>query len=169
MRRTLVLFATLVLLWGLVSQVNHVLTDLRVYFFVGALFVTYAALMLPLRAGLTATLLGGLICDATTPVAFGTHTLLFAATHAVVFHLRDRLPREDTVGRIVITLLANLALFLVFSFIQIGRSPAPAAAWPRLIADLVASQVFLALIAPWFFAFQHRVLVLARVERENLA
>ena len=97
---------------------------------------------------------------------FGTHTLLFAATHAVIFHLRDRLPRDDTIARLLVALLTNLALFLVFSFIQIARSPAPAAAWPRLIADLVCSQVFLSLIAPWFFALQHRALVLTGTTRE---
>jgi hypothetical protein len=44
--------------------------------------------------------------------------------------------------------------------------PAPAAAWPRQIADLVCSQVFLALIAPWFFALQHRALALTGTTRE---
>jgi rod shape-determining protein MreD len=168
MRRVLVLFATLFLLWALVAQANHALADIRIYLFPGALFVLYAALAFPLQAGLTVSLLGGLICDANSPVAFGTHTLLFALTHAVVFHLRDRLPRTDTVGRVVVALLANLGLFLLFSFVQIGRSPAPAAVWPRLIVDLVCSQVFLALVTPWFFALQRRALVLARVEREGL-
>ena len=87
----------------------------------------------------------------------------------MIYHLRDRLPRDDTVARVIAALLANLALFLVFSFIQIARSPAPAAAWPRLIADLVCSQVFLALVAPWFFALQHRALVLTRATRDLIA
>ncbi|MSU23010.1 MAG: hypothetical protein EXS32_04220 [Opitutus sp.] len=169
MRRTLVTFLTLLLLWALVAQVNHVLSALHLYLFVGALFVGYAALMLPLRDGLAASLLGGLLCDATAPVAFGTHLLLFAAAHAVIFHLRDRLPRDDTIARLVVVLLANLGLFLLLSFSQIGRAPAPAAAWPRLIADLLCSQVFLALVTPWFFALQFRVLVLTRVERDPLA
>ena len=168
MRRVLILFATLLVLWALVAQLNHVLADARVYLFSGALFVIYAALMLPLPDGIALSMLGGLVCDANAPVAFGTHTLLFATTHTVVFHLRARLPREDTVGRVVIALLANLALFLVFSFVQIGRSPAPAAVWPRLIIDLVCSQVFLALAAPWFFALQRRALVLALLEREPI-
>jgi rod shape-determining protein MreD len=168
MRRVLVLFATSVLLWVLVAQVNHALTDLRVYLWVGSLFVVYNALMQPLRAGMAGSLLGGLVCDANSPVAFGTHTLLFAAAHAVVFHLRDNLPREDTTGRVVIALLTNLGLFLLFSFAQIGRSPAPAAVWPSLIGDLVCSQIFLTVIAPWFFALQQRALVLARVERDAL-
>ncbi len=168
MRHTLVTFLTLLLLWTLVAQANHALSGLRVYLFVGGLFVTYAALMLPFRAGLTASLLGALLCDANTPVAFGTHLLLFAAAFAVVAHLRDRLPREDAVARVVVALLANLAIFLLFSFTQIGGSSSPAAAWTRLIADLVCSQIFLALIAPWFFALQHRALLLARAERASL-
>jgi rod shape-determining protein MreD len=166
MRLAFTVALTLALLWALVAQVNHVLTGVRVYLFVGSLFLTYAALKLRLHAGLGATLLGGLICDANAPVDFGTHTLLFAAAHAIVFNLRDGLPRDDTIARVIVALLTNLALFLVFSFIQIASSPAPAAAWPRLIVDLLCSQVFLALVAPWFFALQHRSLVLVRAERE---
>ena len=170
MRRTLVLFFTSLLLWTLVAELNHALTGVRVYLFVGGLFVVYAALMLPLGTGLSASLLGGLLCDATTPVWFGTHLLLFATAHAVLFHLRNRLPREDTVARVIAALLANLAIFLLLSFTQIGASPAPGATWTRLIADLACSQIFLALIAPWFFALQARALVLARAEqRDNLA
>lgn len=168
MRHTLATFLTLLLLWVLIAQANHALSGLRVYLFVGGLYVTYAALMLPPRAGLATSLLGGLLCDATTPVAFGTHLLLFAVAFAVVSHLRDRLPREDTIARVLVALLTNLGLFLIFSFTQIGRSPSPAVAWPRLIADLLCSQVCLAIIAPWFFALQHRVLLLARAEREML-
>ena len=85
--------------------------------------------------------------------------------------LRDEIGKavigqDAVVERLLVALLTNLALFLVFSFIQIARSPAPAAAWPRLIADLVCSQVFLALIAPWFFALQHRALALTGTTRE---
>jgi len=167
MRRTLVTFLTLLLLWVVVAQVNHVL-DGHAYLFAGGLLVAYAALQLPLRDGLAAVLLAGLLCDAGAPVPFGLHTLLFAAAHAVVFNIRDHLPREETVARVVVALLVNLALFLVLSFALVGRGPAPAAVWPRLIFDLVCSQVFLALIAPWFFALQARSLVLAGAERDSL-
>ena len=101
MRLSLVTALTLLLLWTLVAQVNHALAELRVYLFVGSLFVIFAALKLPLRSGLGASLLSGLLCDANSPVDFGTHTLLFAAAHAVVFHLRDRLPRDDTIARLL--------------------------------------------------------------------
>jgi len=167
MRRTLVTFLTLLLLWAVVAQVNHVL-DGHVYLFLGGLFVAYAALQLPLRDGLTAVLLAGFVCDAGAPVPFGLHALLFAAAHAVVFNIRDHVPREETVARVFIALIVNLALFLVLSFVLVGRGPVPAAVWPRLIFDLVCSQVFLALIAPWFFALQSRSLVLTGVERDSL-
>jgi rod shape-determining protein MreD len=157
MRRTLLLFASLLLLWGLVAELNHALGAWRVYIFAGALFVAYAALTQPLEIGLTASLLGGLVCDANAPVAFGTHFILFAAAHLLIHHIRERVPRDDRIACILIVLFANLALFLLFSFTQIHRSPAPAAVWPRLFADLACSQVFLALVTPWFFALQERL------------
>ena len=120
MRRIFVTFGTLLLLWLLVAQLNHLLSGSHLYLWVGGLFVTYAALVLPLRRGLAATFLAGLVCDATAPISFGTHALLFAAAHVVLFNIRDRVPREETIARVVIALLANLGLFLVFSFIQIS-------------------------------------------------
>lgn len=168
MRHTAAIFLSLVLLWALVAEVNHALSGLRVYLFVGGLFMTYAALMLPWRAGLAATLMGGLLCDANAPVAFGTHLILFSAAFAIILHLRDRLPREDTIARVIVALLTNLALFLLFSFTQIGGSPAAAEAWSRLFGDLVCSQLTLALIAPWFFALQRHALLLAGAEREPI-
>lgn len=157
MRRTLLLFASLLLLWGVVAELNHALGAVRVYLFAGALFVAYAALTQPLEIGLTASLLGALVCDANAPVAFGTHLVLFAAAHLLIHHIRERVPRDDRIACILIVLFANLGLFLLFSFTQIHRSPAPAAVWPRLFADLACSQVFLALVTPWFFALQERL------------
>ena len=64
MRRVLSLFGPLFLLWTIVAQLNHLLSDWRVYLFVGGLFVTHAGLMQPMRSGLFAALLGGMLCDA---------------------------------------------------------------------------------------------------------
>lgn len=166
MRRALVLLATLLLLSVLIGQINHALSGLRIYLFVGALYVTHAALFQTPRMGLIMALLGGLICDATAPILFGTHAVLFGLAHAVISRLRDRIPRDDAISLIIVTLLANLALFLAFSFTQVHRSPSPNSVWPRLIFDLVCSQVFLTLITPWFLALQSRALVLAGVERQ---
>lgn len=158
--RSLVIFATLLLLWLILSELNHALAPMHIYVWAGALFVTFAAIALPLRPGVMGTILGGLLCDATTPVPFGLHTLLFVAVHVILFNLRDRVPREETAGRVLIALFANLALFLVFSFLQLSRWNSATDVWPRLLSDLLCSQVVLVLIAPWFFALQARALAL---------
>jgi rod shape-determining protein MreD len=162
MRRALVIFATCVLLWAVVSQLNHALTRGHVYLWIAGLFITFSALTLPLGGGLTATFMTGLLCDAGTPLAFGTQALLFAAAHVVIFNLRERVPRDETVARVTIASLANLTLFLVFAFLQVGRLPSAGAVWPRIFFDLLCSQLFLVLVAPWFFALQARALELAR-------
>jgi len=177
--RIVLLFLTSFLLCALLVQVNHILAGAHVYLFAGGLYLAYAALTLPLRAGLFATLLAGLLCDARAPLASDlsalgyaiahTHTLLFLFAHAVVFNLRDRLPRDESTARVIVALLANLGLFLLFSFVHIGRLPDPAAAWPRLIVDLACSQIFIALVAPWFFALQARTLALVGAKRDTFA
>jgi rod shape-determining protein MreD len=162
MRNAAVIFLAQLLLVCLLAQVNHAITGAHVYLFAGGLLIAYSALALPFSAGVAASFLIGLAADAAAPVPFGTQALLFAAAHTIVFHLRDRLPRDDTTGRVIIALLTNLGLFLALSFFLIGRSPAPSAAWARLFADLLASQIFLALIAPWFFALEERASELIR-------
>lgn len=162
MRRALVIFVTLVLLWAVVAELNHALSPRHVYLWIGGLFMTYSALNLSFRAGLVGTLCAGMLCDASAPIPFGTHALLFAAAHVIIFNIRDRVPRDETVARVIIALLANLVLFLVFSLFLITRFPSAAATWPRLVVDLLCSQVAILLIAPWFFALQTSALEIAR-------
>lgn len=162
MRRALVIFATLSLLWAVLSELNHALSPWHVYVWIGGLFVTYAALTLSLRAGVSASLLAGMLCDASAPIPFGTHALLFAAAHVVIFNVRDRVPRDETVARVICALLANFALSLVFSLFLISRQPSLAHAWPRMLFDLICSQLLIVLIAPWFFALQTVALEVAR-------
>ena len=164
-RRCLIPFATMMLLWWLVAQLNHYLAPCGAYLFVGGLLVTFAALRLRLRHGLPATLLAGLAIDAVEPAPFfGTHLVLFAVAYVLLFHLRTRLPREETVIGVVAALFANLALFLGLSFVVLNDHPAPGVAWLRLFADLCWSQLFVAAAAPWFFALQQRALELCRVD-----
>jgi rod shape-determining protein MreD len=164
-RRWLIPLAAMLLLWWLVAQLNHYLAPHGMYLFVGGLLVTFAALRLRLRTGLTATLLTGLAIDAAEPgVPFGTHFVLFAAVHVILFHLRTRFPREETAIEVATALLANLALFLAFSVVALSDHPAPGGAWLRLFADLCWSQLLVAAIAPWYFALQERALELGRID-----
>lgn len=160
-------FITLLLLWVLVAEVNHYLAVWHMYVFVGALYVTFNALRLPTRAGAIATVLGGLLCDANAPVPFGTHLLLFIAAFALIHHLRKRLPTEDTATRVGVALLVNFCLYLALTILLAVRAPIIGHMWPRLLFDLLLSEFFLLLIAPWFFALQTRVLELARVRERT--
>jgi hypothetical protein len=78
--------------------------------------------------------------------------------------VRGRLPRDELLVNLVFALLANLAIFIALSLLLLARLPLPFGVWPRLFRDLLCSQVFLALIAPWFFSLQTRTLVLAGFE-----
>lgn len=169
MRRFLTLFVCNAVLWAIVTQFNHMLTGVRIHLFVGALFVTYAALTQPLGVGLWVSLLSGLVFDANTPVGFGTHMVLFGATHVVVFRVRERVARNETISRIVVAVLANLGLFLAFGLTRIGDLPVPSILWPRFFIELACSQVFLAFVAIWFFAFQTHALAWVGIERDSFA
>jgi rod shape-determining protein MreD len=161
MRVATVLFLTLYLLRVLVAELNHTLSGVHVWIFAGGLFIAYSALMLPFRQGFGASLLAGLLCDSLAPVAFGTHTALFALSHAVVYNVRERMQRDETAVRVSVALIVNLALFVILTLARIRHTPGGPAAWPRILSDLVCSQVAIALIGPWFFAFQFRTLELA--------
>ncbi len=163
-RRWLITFAATLLLWSLVGQLNHYLAPAGVSLFVGGLRVTFGALRLAMRNGLVATLLTGLAVDALEPVPFGTHLLLFTALHLALDHLRSRFPREEMILGVITALLANLALFLALSFLLLGGQPAANSAWIRLFADLFVSQLFIAAVAPWFFALQQHALAFAGVD-----
>lgn len=169
MRRIFALSLTLLILWGVVAELNHALSGFRVYVFAGSLFVSFAAVTQPWRVGLTSAIIGGLMCDANSPVLFGTHVLLFAVAHVTLANIRDRVPRDDAIAATVLTLLTNLALFLVFSFTQIHGSPAAPTLWPRLLMDLLCSQIFIAVVTPWFFALQNQAIAIAQPWRGETA
>jgi rod shape-determining protein MreD len=160
MRRVLAIFLCQLVLWSVVSQANHLLTGLHVYLFAGGLYVAFAALTLSGGECLAAAMLAGAACDAAEPVPFGTHALLFAAAGTLIFSVRDRLQGDDGASRIAVVLVANLALFLGLSLCEAARARAAMGDWPRLVSDLLCSQVFLALATPWFFALQRRAVAL---------
>jgi hypothetical protein len=153
-----------VLLALLVSQFNHALAPWHVSLFVGGLLVVFLALRVDFDTGFAAVFLTGLLCDATAPVRFGTHAFLFATAYTLIFSVRGRLPRDESLVSLVFVLLANLGIFLAISLLLMARTPLPFAVWPRLLFDLLCSQLFLALITPWFFALQTRAFSFAGFE-----
>ncbi|HTJ77749.1 MAG TPA: hypothetical protein VL357_02030 [Rariglobus sp.] len=166
--RVLLLSIASLLLVTLLAQLNHYLGVWQLHVWCGGLFIAFAALRLDFRTGAAASFIGGLMLDANAPVAFGTHALLFLAGHAVIFNIRARAPRDETIVGVMVALLANLGLFLVISFLRLDGVPDSGEAWMRDFADLLVSQMVIALIAPWIFAMQARLLQLGGTElRDN--
>jgi len=162
-----------VLLWTLVSQLNHHLTPSYLSVFVGGLLITFSSLRLAHRDGWRAALLLGLWCDSAAPIHFNTngqlsvytvlHTALFLVTHTLIFRFRARIPHQETFIAVVVALIANAIIFTALSLAYIVRNPVPLAAVPALSVHLFFSELLIALIAPWFFALQERLFEFAGV------
>ena len=60
-------------------------------------------------------------------------------------------------------MLSRSGLSLAFAA---ARGTADASRWPRLVSDLVASQVLVALATPWFTALQARLIDLVETALE---
>ena len=169
-RWAVVLLANLVLVW-LVGLANHYLASFglpftdhaTLYLYPGGLLVAYAALQLDARNGFIAVAATALAVDALTPVPFGTSLFLYGFAFAVLIFARQRFPRDEPVFGTVVTLIANLFLFLGLSSFLVGVNPRPAEAWGRLFFDLVASQLLLLLITPWFLALQVQAFAFLRI------
>lgn len=140
---------------------------MSVHLYLGGLLVAYPALRLDLKHGLAATALTALLVDAVAPVPFGTSLFLFLLVHATVLYGRHRFPREGAVFGMVVALLANLFLVIALSFLLVGAGPRPGAAWLRLFADLLFSQLAILVLAPWFIALQDRAMELVQIHPET--
>ncbi|KXU35647.1 hypothetical protein AXK12_04845 [Cephaloticoccus capnophilus] len=156
------LFASLVLLWAGLAQLNHALSPLHLHLFGGGLYVVFAALRLPSASGLILSCLAGLWCDAASPIPFGTHLVLFALAHTLIRKSRSHLDTRHTPSLVLVALLSNAALWIALTSFLITRAPIIARSAPRLLLDLLLSEALIALIAPWFFALQNRLLLIAR-------
>jgi rod shape-determining protein MreD len=165
--RWLIVFLANLLLWWLLGVANNYLATSGVHLYVGGLFVVYAALRLDYRHGLIAIVLTGLLMDAVTPVPYGTTLFLLGLVHATLLYGRQRFPREGAVFGIVVALFANLFLVIALSFLLVSANPRPAQAWLRIFMDLLASQLLILILTPWFLALQDRVMALVQIHPET--
>lgn len=158
LRQILALLASAAVLCAVVGQLNHAAASWALSFSLPGLLVTYAALRLPPGAGLASAFVTGLWLDAVTPLPFGRQAFILAFAFCLVFRLRDRFPRQETITAVVVALFVNLALFVALAFFSLGALPDPAAGGVRLLGDLLVSQLLTALVGPWFLSLQAEAL-----------
>jgi hypothetical protein len=147
------------LLLLLTIQCNHYLAAVPMSLFLFGLPIGFAALRLTLPQGLTTTALTGLCFDTLTPIPMGSSLLLFSAAFTIIYAARSQFHREEAFSSIIVVLLANLFLFAAFSTIAIvttGSTGHPTS----LIVNLIASQIAVSTLTPWFFSFQMTLLEL---------
>jgi rod shape-determining protein MreD len=78
-------------------------------------------------------------------------------------HVRHRLNRHEGLIIVMVILIANLGLFLAVSAVAVRLLPDAGGLTSRVFSDLIASQLTLALVAPWFLALQAKALEIAGV------
>lgn len=162
-RRTLVVFCCGLILFVLARQLNHSLAGYGLSVWIGGLLVTFPALRIAPQQGFNACFILGLLVDAFSPFPFGLHAFLFGVSQLIIVRIRNRLATEEVIIATVVALITNLALFMVLSFVLLGRVQGAPVSGLRLLADLVLSQVVIGITAGWFFALQERALQIARV------
>jgi cell shape-determining protein MreD len=161
-RQFLVLTACAGLLALLLGQLNHACAPLALTFSLPGLLIVVAGLRLPRTPALATALAIGLWLDAAGAGAFGRQALLLGLATLGLLGLRHRLPRDQIIVSGLVAIFLNLGLCLAEAILRLGRLPDPGTGALRLFADLIASQLLTALIAPWFIAFQRDALTLVR-------
>lgn len=157
-RRMIVVLGAAWILLTLLRQTNHAFTAWGVSIWLGGLLIAYPALHLNPKTGFTCCFLIGMMLDAWSPLGFGTQAVLFGAAQIIIHRIRKRFAASELAIGITVSLITNLILFVIITFIVIGRSHGGPVSGLRLLVDLAVSQVVLVLIAPWFFALQQRAL-----------
>lgn len=173
--RWLIVFLANLLLCWLTGLANHYLSRfslpgipyISIHLYLGGLFVVYSALRLDPKHGVVAMILTGLMFDSLEPVPYGTHVVLLGLVHATLLYGRRRFPREGGIFGIVLAQLCNLFLYIALSVLLVGANPVPAQAWLRIFFDLLASQIVILLVAPWFIALQEQTMRFAQIHPET--
>lgn len=149
-----------IILWTLEAQANHSLSPYGLSLHLSGMLVAFASLRLMHTDAWRTCLIFGLWCDCAVPVPFGLHAFIFLLAHVFINRIRSRIPREETVVAIGISILTTVAIMLATTAALAARLPTSISASGRIFYDTLASIAVIMLIAPWFFALTDRILEL---------
>jgi len=160
MRIPVILLAQIVLL-AIANGLNHALSGWQVSLFVLGIVPMFPALHMSPREGLFCCLVAGLLADAPEPVHFGSSSLMLAAAFLFVVQMRPRLPLDIPAVQAALAISVNLLLYLARFIGESRILPSVSSIWGRMLWEILLSSVLVALVAPWYAAFQARLLSLA--------
>src|SRR5690606_14472132 len=123
-RSILVVLANLLIIL-LTAELNHYLSPLSVYIYLGGALLTFGILRMSLRQGLLANGLTGLVLDSLDPFPFGHTFLLVVACHAVVFSIRGHFARENVRSGVLVAIGVNAVMMTVCTIYAAPEAPLP--------------------------------------------
>lgn len=157
LKRILVVLAANGFLLALVITINLYLSGLAFHVFVPALVLVYPSLYLPPRHGWIPILVTAAAIEATLPVKTGAFVALSTVAALILEHYRQRL-RSESLGYATGTTIAiNLGFLLTLTLVL----PTPDTL--RVLTDLIASSILIAIATSWFFSLQHASLAWLQV------
>jgi hypothetical protein len=142
-------------------ELNNAFSSTALSVFTAGLPVAFAALRLDFSSGWKSVLLLGLLADALAPVRFGMHALAFLAVFMLIFRMRQRVPRDETLVGTVFAIGANALLFATLCLTLVWRNPAPNRLIGRMLSEAGLSSLLILILAPWFFSFTSHLLAWA--------
>ena len=162
--RVLIVLAVNGLLVLLIGQVNTLLAPLALHVSVPIIYLVFSALYLRMSQTFAVAVISGFAVDATLPVAFGCHGVLFLLAYALILRIRLRLRRENHHHVIFLSLGANFLIFAGLTLTTGLHGLMMAHSLLRLGADLLLSQMLLAAITAPIVAAQRRLLLLFHID-----
>lgn len=146
-----VCLAVNVLLAFLLEQVNHTLTSVSLFLYLGGLYIVFPLRALTFPMGLLCIFITGLWIDAKSPVPFGASALLLSFSFTLAYTLRQYASRN--LPLLPLAFYLNLLHLLVFLF-WLRTEQALAVYCLRGLCDLLLSSVTFVLIGKWFYRLQ---------------
>lgn len=141
-----------------IDRLNSFFSEWAIYFYIGGLFVSYAALELELIEGLLLIIFTGFLYDAKIPLAFGRTTLLMCACFLALYTIKSNLDVNKTSTYYLTTLVTNSVLIIAISLLQGALLITSARYWLEIFCLIFFSTIFLLTITRWYYHLQNVIL-----------
>lgn len=148
-----------ILLFWLTGMVNDALGPLGIQLSLGALYVIMPAVCLSHGWGVFLVFITGLMIDASLPVTFGFHAVIFAVAITLLHGFQPKLARAGLGQLILLALAFNTGFILIEGFLLADSLLGFGLYWLRLSTDILVSSLAIGIAGWWFFAWERWLLL----------